>query len=181
MGSDTHGMTANDITRKILLTLPDRVPCRVWRRNVGAGYPSGPVHQAMRLLESNRASEALALLRRTRVVVFGLPGEADIDGILQGGRRLAVEVKAGADRVRPEQAGYQRMLELYGGLYVIAHTPEGCVDEIVSRLAQADLDCCVREQARAKGLMDAGHQDRRGLERAGEDWLMEEAVLRSDK
>jgi len=174
-------MTANDITRKILLTLPDRVPCRVWRRNVGAGYPSGPVHQAIRLLECGQGVEALALLRRTRVVVFGLPGEADIDGILQGGRRLAVEVKAGSDRIRHEQEGYRRMLQTYGGLYVIAHSPEECIEEIERLVHAGDLDRCIQEQARAKALIDAGHQDRRGLEQASGDWLAEEAILRGER
>jgi len=131
-------MTANDLTRAILLEIPKRFPARAWRRNVGGGYPAQVVHQTLGLLESGRVADAIALLRRTRVVHFGLAGEPDIDGILQvpggHGLRLTVEVKVGADRVREDQANYGAMIERFGGVFLVARSVDEAMAEIGRRV-----------------------------------------------
>ena len=40
------------------------------------------------------------------------------------------------------------------------------------------LDRIMDEQGMVAALLAAGHEDRRGLMQAGEDWLMEEALVR---
>jgi len=54
-------------------------------------------------------------------IAFGLVGSADIIGVCRG-RAVAIEVKAGRDRQRPEQVAFQRAWERAGGLYVIARS-----------------------------------------------------------
>ena len=82
-------------------TLPD---CRLWRANVGAARIGGP----------RRAGG--------RVVRFGLPGQADLTGILPGGVRLEIEVKSREGRQTREQRAFQRMIERFGGVYVLARS-----------------------------------------------------------
>jgi hypothetical protein len=134
-------LTANDLTRAILLAIPQRFPARAWRRNVGGGYPAQVVHQALTLLDAGRVKDAIALLRRTRVVHYGMAGEPDIDGIIQvpggHGLRLAIEVKAGSDRVREDQANYGAMVERFGGVYLVARDVEEVLVELAERLTRA--------------------------------------------
>jgi hypothetical protein len=66
-----------------------------------------------------------------RVVRFGVPGQADLTGILPGGRRLEIEVKSTDGRQTEEQRNYQRMIERMGGVYVLARS----VDDVRRALA----------------------------------------------
>lgn len=59
-----------------------------------------------------------------RVVRFGIPGQADLTGILPDGRRLEVEVKSPEGTQSEEQRNYQRMIERLGGVYVLARSVE---------------------------------------------------------
>ncbi len=45
----------------------------------------------------------------------------------------------------------------------------------------AALARCLAEQAAHARLLADGHEDRRGLMQALEDWLMEEALLREEE
>ena len=47
----------------------------------------------------------------SRVVRFGVPGQADLTGILPGGRRLEIEVKSDGGRQTEDQSNFQRMIE----------------------------------------------------------------------
>ena len=51
-----------------------------------------------------------------RIVRFGLPGQADLTGILTGGLRLEIEVKGPEGRQTEEQRAFQRMIERFGGV-----------------------------------------------------------------
>lgn len=74
---------------------------RLWRQNTGAATLNG------------------------RLVRFGTPGAADIQGILRpAGRFLAIECKSATGKQREEQAKWQRMVEEHGGLYVLARSLE---------------------------------------------------------
>ena len=71
-----------------------------------------------------------------RVVRFGVPGQADLTGILPDGRRLEVEVKSPGGTQTDDQRNFQRMIERFGGVYVLART----VEDIRQALAQAGYD-----------------------------------------
>jgi hypothetical protein len=106
MNRDAREMTANEITAALLLRIPAAFPARVWRRNVGVA----------------KAGD--------RFIRLGVPGEADITGIVDGGYRLEIEVKAGRDRLREEQASFLSMVKLHGGIALVARDVEATMDAI---------------------------------------------------
>lgn len=56
-------------------------------------------------------------------VKFGVKGTADIVGILApSGRMLMIEVKADQGTQRPEQVAMQRMITLFGGVYMVVRS-----------------------------------------------------------
>lgn len=85
-------MTGTELIQHALAVLGQRHDIRLWRRNVGA-----------------------ARSKNGRLVRFGLRGEPDIDGILEGGYRLAAEAKGAGDRLRPAQQVFLRMVASMGG------------------------------------------------------------------
>lgn len=87
---------------EILRQFGTRRDMRLWRANCGAAKIKG------------------------RVVRFGVPGQADLTGILPNGVRLEVETKSTNGRQSPEQRAYQAMIEKFGGVYVLAR----CVDDV---------------------------------------------------
>ncbi len=68
-----------------------------------------------------RANAGVARYGR-RVVAFGIPGQADLTGILPDGVRLEIEVKGPDSRQTKEQRSFQRMIERFGGVYVLARS-----------------------------------------------------------
>ncbi len=99
-------MTEKQIQNAILRAFGTLPALRMWRSNVG-----------------------VARIGR-RVVRFGIPGQADLTGILPGGRRLEVEVKSPHGRQSPQQRAFQRMIERFGGLYVLARSPDDVRDAL---------------------------------------------------
>ena len=91
-------MTEKAIQNLILLTFGTRHDMRLWRANGG-----------------------VARMGR-RVVRFGVIGQADLTGILPGGIRLEIEVKGNFGQQTPEQRDYQRIIERFGGVYVLARS-----------------------------------------------------------
>jgi hypothetical protein len=100
-----EGLREIDIQQGVLLALGSRSDCKVWRNNVGTGRdPSG------------------------RVIRFGVPGSADVFGILApSGRFLALEIKSAKGRLRPEQAGWGEMVRRQGGIYEVVRSIEEAV------------------------------------------------------
>ena len=86
-------------------TLPQ---LRIWRANVGAARIG------------------------TRVVRFGIPGQADLTGILSDGRRLEIEVKSETGQQTRDQGSFQRMIERFNGIYILARSVED-VQEALER------------------------------------------------
>jgi hypothetical protein len=87
-----------------LATIPG---CRIWRMSVGAAMTIDPRTRTMRKL------------------TFGVPGQADLSGLLEPtGRRLEIELKTPTGRQTPEQRIWQAEIERYGGLYVLARSLE---------------------------------------------------------
>jgi hypothetical protein len=95
----------SQLVQQILLEIGKRRDVRIWRSNTGAAKGRGA-----------RGKEYF--------VRFGVPGAADLSGLLAGGRRLEVECKSGRGRVRPEQKAFAEMVERFGGLYVLARSVE---------------------------------------------------------
>ncbi len=91
-------MTEHDLQNQILRTFATRSDMRLWRANTGAARFG------------------------KRVVRFGIPGQADLTGILAGGRRLEIEVKAPGGTQTIEQEHYQQIIQRFGGVYVLAYS-----------------------------------------------------------
>lgn len=100
-------MQEKRIQNDIIRTFGTRSDMRIWRANTG-----------------------VARYRGGREVRFGVPGQADLTGVLPGGVRLEVEVKSPTGRQTPEQASYQKMIERFGGVYVLARSVQDVWDAI---------------------------------------------------
>lgn len=97
------------IQQRILLALGAHPACRIFRMNTGA----------------------LPDPRTGRLIRFGIPGMADILGILRpSGRFLAIEVKSAIGRQSTQQVAFQRMVESCGGLYVLARSVDDAVQAV---------------------------------------------------
>jgi hypothetical protein len=101
------GKTEHEIQQRILLKLGSMPDVRVWRNNTG----------------SVKTEDG-------RFVTFGLKGSADIIGILQGGRFLAIEVKKPGGRVSPDQKKFIDTINAEGGIAFVAYS----VDEVIEKL-----------------------------------------------
>ena len=101
-------MTEKSIQNAILRTFGTRPDMRIWRMNTGAArYGQTTVH-------------------------FGVPGQADLSGILPGGIRLEIEVKSGSWKQSDDQLAYQQMIQRFGGVYVLARS----VDDVWRAIGQ---------------------------------------------
>ena len=97
-------MTEHDVLNAIIRAYGTRTDCRVWRQNTGAARYG------------------------QQVVRFGVPGQADLTGLLADGRRLEIEVKSSTGRQSPAQAAYQAMIERFGGIYILARSVADVAD-----------------------------------------------------
>lgn len=102
------------LVNRALLAMGTMEWCRVWPNATGA---------------------ARAFNDPSRVISFGLKGSSDIVGILMGqgglGAFLAVEVKSGRAVQTREQKNFQKMVETFGGVYIIFR---GDKDALLDRL-----------------------------------------------
>lgn len=105
-------VTEKQIQNEILRTFATRTDVRLWRANTGvAGYRDRKTGQI-------------------RQVRFGVPGQADLTGILPGGLRLEIEVKKPGGAQTAEQEWYQQMIQRFGGVYVLAYSVQDVWDAI---------------------------------------------------
>lgn len=101
-----------DVLHDILLAYGALPWLRLWRANAGA-----------------------ARTRTGTLVRFGVPGQADISGILKpSGRRIEIETKSATGRQRESQRRFQAMIEQHGGLYILARSVED---------VRKALQCCM--------------------------------------
>lgn len=121
------------IQNQIIRVFGTRPDLRIWRANCGVGVGLSVVQDAVARLVGGDVAGALHVLRHGNVVRFGVPGQADLTGILPGGRRLEIEVKSPGGRQSVEQRQFQAMIERFGGLYVLAR----CVEDVRRALAEA--------------------------------------------
>jgi len=92
--------TEKEIQNAIIRAFGTRTDMTIWRQNTGAARYG------------------------RQVVRFGIPGQADLSGILDGGRRIEIECKSPTGRQTHEQAAFQRMIEKRGGIYILARSVE---------------------------------------------------------
>jgi len=95
------------IQNEILRAFGTRPWLRIWRANAGVARFDG------------------------RTVRFGVPGQADLTGILPGGRRLEIEVKSDSGRQTKNQKNYENIINGRGGLYILARS----VDDVATALS----------------------------------------------
>jgi len=86
------------VMSEVMQALSGRGDLRAWRNNVGAARDGG------------------------RFVRFGLPGSADITGILNDGRRLEIEVKAPGGRLSEKQKNFGAMIQKFGGVFFVVRS-----------------------------------------------------------
>jgi len=108
-------MTEKQLQNAILREFGTRPELRLWRANAGVGV-AGDVGRIMMLCKRAGIS--------ARVVSFGVPGQADLTGVVSGGLRLEIEVKAPRGRQTADQINYQTMIRRLGGIYVLARDAE---------------------------------------------------------
>lgn len=59
------------------------------------------------------------------VYTIGVPGEADIQGVIgPNGRAFAVEVKTGDGRLNADQKKWRNRFESLGGIYILYRHPD---------------------------------------------------------
>ncbi len=109
----------------------------MWRENTGQAYGAGRVRQAAVAAKRGNAQEAAALLTSMQPINFGIPGRADIGGVIklpdmQHGRPLGWEAKVNGGRRRPEQIKWADYFIKMGGFYVLFYQ----VSDIYKALAQ---------------------------------------------
>jgi hypothetical protein len=76
-------------------------------------------HPKLRIARINTG----AAMSHGRLVKFGVPGTADIVGLIAPtGRMIQVEVKSRTGRQRDAQATMQRIVTEFGGLYILARS-----------------------------------------------------------
>ena len=105
-------MKEHAIQNEILRAFGTKSEMRLWRANVGVARIGN------------------------RVIRFGIPGQADLTGILPDGRRLEIEVKSPAGAQSDDQRNFQKMIERFGGVYVLARS----VEDVRCALAQAGYE-----------------------------------------
>ena len=122
---------ANTITADLLVKIPQRFPSiRLWRQNTGLAFGADSVNAAVKALARGDAKAALEYFRR-RPIRFGVPGQGDISGIIgPSGRRLEIEVKAGRDKMSPEQQAFRAMVIDRGGVYIECRDVQTCLGEL---------------------------------------------------
>ena len=84
----------------------------------------------MRLWRSNTGAATYMRNGTKQRVSFGVPGAADITGILYDGRRVEIEVKSAVGRQSPDQKNYQAMIERFNGLYILARSVADVTDAL---------------------------------------------------
>lgn len=124
-------MTEKILQTQILKAIGARPDLRVWRQNTGQSWTG---NQVVRIAApgSYPVEPGDVVIRQAHPIRFGLPGSADIFGIMQpSGRFLAIEVKAPKGRVTEEQKRFLGMVRAMGGVAIVARS----VEEVIARLA----------------------------------------------
>lgn len=88
---------------------------RLWRQNTGTAISIDSIDPWKRGIPFRA--------HFLRFIKFGLPGSADLSGVLApDGRRLEIECKSPDERQKKKQQAYQRVIEQLGGIYIVARS-----------------------------------------------------------
>ena len=68
--------------------------------------------------------------RKGRLIKYGVTGQSDIMGILNGGKFLAIETKVYPGEPTPAQADFLTFVNTIGGIGIVAYS----VDDVKKRL-----------------------------------------------
>jgi hypothetical protein len=109
-----------DIQQAVLLAIGARRDCRIWRNNVG-----------------------VAMGANGRPIRFGVPGSADILGVLEIlpglGRFVGQEVKSPTGRLRPEQIAWAQAMRSVGAAVEVVRSAEEARRALASTRLEALL------------------------------------------
>lgn len=107
--------TESAIMREIHAAIGGRPDVRLWRRNVGVATPLGS----------------------RRAIRFGLPGQADLEGIVgPEGWHLEIEVKSPTGRLSEEQRRWGEMTIALGGIWICARSVKEAVEALDAEIAR---------------------------------------------
>jgi hypothetical protein len=101
--------TESEIKRDILVRLGSRADIRIWNNPTGV---------------------ARSVDGEERVMRFGVPGQADLTGVLPGGRRLELEVKTPVGRQSEQQRKFEAMVRRFGGLYLLVRSSDDALAQL---------------------------------------------------
>ena len=98
------------LVNKTLLWIGENCPhIRAWKNPTGQAYTIASVADYI------DSGDVKKLVR----ISFGMVGQADISGIIQGGKRIEIEIKTGTGKQSAVQKSWQAMIEQRGGLYLV--------------------------------------------------------------
>ncbi len=121
---DERRRSEQRILAEILRHFGSKPWCRLWRQNTGRAVP------------------LWAITKRPRpnplpMIAFGIPGCADLSGLLvPSGRRLEIEVKTETGTQSEQQRRYEAMIRKFGGVYVLARS----IDDVYRGLLDHGFD-----------------------------------------
>ena len=94
------------------------------------------LYPAIRAWRMNTGAVVTEYKGKQRFIRFGIPGMADITGILSlglehaHGLRLEIECKSVTGRQSETQKAFQTMIEIRGGIYLLVRSPGELQDEL---------------------------------------------------
>jgi hypothetical protein len=106
--TEPRARTETAIVADILRTLGVLPWLRVWRQNTGA------------------------VKYGDRLVRFGVPGQADIQGVMRGAA-LFIEAKRPGQRQTEQQRHFQAMVETFGHVYIVATSGADALEQLEAR------------------------------------------------
>ena len=83
-------------------------------------------HGSLRIWRANTGKAMIA----NRMITFGVPGQADISGVMRGGYRLEIEVKKAGGRLGSRQKRFRDMIQEMGGIYIVAYSVEEAIRDL---------------------------------------------------
>lgn len=95
-----------------------------WRNNTGQAWQGTLMRAATG--QTLVVRPGMVILTEARPITFGLPGSADILGVVEA-RAFGIETKTATGRQSDQQKKFQAAFERAGGLYGVARSPEEAI------------------------------------------------------
>lgn len=134
-------MTEAEILRDILRAVGSRDDCRLWRSNTGTAqsrdgsrfvrFGLKGTSDLLGILRLEHAAARAALERSAALASFAAEDLAVVRAALRPvGQLLAIETKSERGRLSTEQATFRRVVQDFGGLYVLARSEADAVNAV---------------------------------------------------